>query len=324
MENNMKNMLICGATGFIGRNLTEFFSKQKEYSVTAVYHNRIPPTDIPNVKWVQADLNNVDDIKSVVKDMDIVLQYAATTSGAGDIVSRPHIHVTDNAVMNSLILRECYNSQVEHVVFPSCTVMYQPSGIALKESDYDSRNELLPNYFGVGNTKLYIEKMCEFYSRLGKTKHTVLRQSNIYGPHDKYDLVRSHFFGATVTKVMTNKDGILEVWGSGEERRDLLHVHDLLTAVQSAIKNQSQSFSIYNIGLGQDFSINEIVDKIIVASDKKMKVTHNLSKPSIKTSLFLDCKKANDELGWNPSIGIEQGISNTIEWYTANVLQEKK
>ena len=121
----MKTILICGATGFIGRNLTEYFSKKEGYKVRAVYHLR-PPVEQDGVEWIYADLNNKEDVKKVVEGVDIVLQYAATTSGAGDIVSRPYIHVTDNAVMNSLILRECYESGVGHFVFPSCTVMYQP------------------------------------------------------------------------------------------------------------------------------------------------------------------------------------------------------
>jgi nucleoside-diphosphate-sugar epimerase len=314
----MKTILICGATGFIGRNLTEYFSKKEGYKVRAVYHDRPPIKEI-DVEWIHADLNNKEDVKRVINGCNIVLQYAATTSGAGDIVSRPYIHVTDNAVMNSLILRECFESQVEHFVFPSCTVMYQPSEKAVSESDFDANKQLLPNYFGVGNTKLYIEKQCEFYSRLGKTKFTVLRQSNIYGPHDKYDLKRSHVFGATVTKIMTNTSGELEIWGSGEERRDLIHVNDLVEAVNLSLENQKEKFSLYNIGLGSDISINELVQKMIQISGKKITVSHDLSKPTIKTSLFLDYNKATSEIGWSPRTDLNSGIEKTLKWFKENI-----
>ena len=317
-----KKILICGATGFIGKNLTEFFSKDKDYDVTAVYHDKLPEYNL-NVKWVHADLNNQKDVEKVIDGMDIVLQYAATTSGAGDIVNRPYIHVTDNAVMNSLILRQCYESGVKQFVFPSCTVMYQPSDTALTEEDYDGSKQILHNYFGVGNTKIYIEKMCEFYSRLGKTKHTILRQSNIYGPHDKYDLKRSHVFGATVTKVMTNEDGILEVWGTGEEKRDLLHISDLVTAVKLSIENQKDNFSVFNIGIGEDISINDLVNKMIFESKKNITIKHNLDKPTIKTNLFLNCKKAKDQIGWAPNVDIDMGIKMTLKWYRNNILKEQ-
>lgn len=315
---NKKRMLICGATGFIGRNLLEKYANDERYEVRAVYHHREPLKQY-NVDWMLADLNNPEDVKLCVKDMDIVLQFAATTSGAGDIVSRPYIHVTDNAVMNSLILRECYEQNVKHFVFPSCTVMYQPSEESLKETDFDGNQPLLPNYFGVGNTKVYIEKMCDFYSRLGRTKHTVLRHSNIYGPHDKYDLKRSHVFGATVTKVLTAEDKVT-VWGTGEEKRDLLYVNDLLDFIESVLQNQKSSYELYNVGYGSAISIKDLVSKIIDVSGKQLELEYDLSKPTIKTNVHLDCTKALNELKWSAKTSLEDGIRLTIEWYRKNIL----
>ena len=98
-----QKMLICGATGFIGRNLLERYCYDEKYSVRAVYNIK-PALEQYNVEWVHADLNNIKDVRRVLQDIDIVLQFAATTSGANDIINRPHIHVTDNAIMNSLIL----------------------------------------------------------------------------------------------------------------------------------------------------------------------------------------------------------------------------
>ena len=62
---------------------------------------------------------------------------------------------------------------------------------------------------------------CNFYSSLGITKYTVIRHSNIYGPYDKFDLEKSHFMGATITKVLTAKN--IEVWGEGKESRDFVY-----------------------------------------------------------------------------------------------------
>ena len=117
----------------------------------------------------------------------------------------------------------------------------------MKESDF--AGEIYPNYFGVGWTKVYLEKMAEFYSRLGVTKYSILRHSNIYGPHDKYDLERSHVFGATVTKILKS-DGKITVWGEGTEERDLLHVDDLVDYVRRAIDQQKTPFDLSNVGCG--------------------------------------------------------------------------
>ena len=314
-----KRILLCGATGFIGKNILDAYCDDARYTLRAVW-NRRPALLSYDVEWVKADLNKIEDVKRVIKDVDIILQFAATTSGANDIVNRPYIHVTDNAVMNSLLLRAAFEEEVKHFVFPSCTVMYQPKEEATTEDDFDGNKRLLSKYFGVGNTKIYIEKMCEFYAGLGKTKHTVLRHSNIYGPHDKYDLERSHVFGATITKVMTSENGIVNVWGTGEEERDLLHVEDLLNFIELALNNQKDDYGLYNVGLGESIPIIDLVDEIIRQSGRDLKVEHDLSRPTIKTSLFLDCGKASDELGWKPRISLQEGIAKTLEWYRKTLL----
>ena len=312
-----RKILLCGATGFIGRNLLEHFYGNPYYSIRAVYHKKEALHEY-DVEWCYADLNNPHDVERAMQGVDIILQFAATTSGAKDITTKPYIHVTDNAVMNSLLLRSAYENGVEHFIFPSCTVMYQPSEEALTEEDFNGNDEIFSKYFGVGNTKVYIEKMCDFYSRLGRTKHTVLRHSNIYGPHDKYDLERSHVFGATVTKVMTAEDKVV-MWGTGEEKRDLLHVNDLCNFVEFAIQRQKTNYELFNVGLGEAVAVRDLVSKIIAASGKDLKVENDLSKPTIKTSVYLDWTKALREIGWQPQISLDEGIKMTLDWYKENI-----
>ncbi len=315
-------VLICGATGFIGRNLTEQLSKRDDLEVHAVRFTR-PAYACPNVIWHQADLRNPEDVERVLTDMDWVIQAAATTSGSKDIVTRPFIHVTDNAVMNSYLFRAAFEKKIKHVVFFSCTVMYPTSNQALKETDFDANQPLFPRYFGVGHTKLYIEKMCEFYAGIGSTKFTAIRHSNIYGPHDKFDLERSHVFGATITKVMTAKDKI-SVWGTGEEERDLLYVDDLVRFVESAIAHQPENYRLYNCGYGKAVTIKALVNQIVAQSGKPLAIEHDLSQPTIKTSLFLDCNLAKTELGWAPQVSLEDGIQKTLAWWQANIGAQKE
>lgn len=310
-------VLVCGATGFIGRNLIEQLSRRADLEVHAVRLTR-PAYSADGVQWHQADLRRVEEVERLVAGFDIVIQAAATTSGAKDIVTRPYIHTTDNAVMNSLLLRAAYEARVKHFVFFSCTVMHQSSDQPLDEDAWDANRPMEPRYFASGWTKIYIEKMCEFYARLGVTKHTVIRHSNVYGPHDKFDLERSHVFGATVTKVMTARDGAVHVWGEGEEARDLLYVGDLVDFVERAVDRQSAPYALYNVGCGRAVSVNQLVGKIIAASGRSLRVEHDLTKPSIKTSLYLDCRKAEEELGWTPKTPLEEGIRVTLDWWRNN------
>lgn len=310
-----QKVLVCGATGFIGRNVVERLSRNEELAVVAVAHTR-PHFNCANIDWVTADLTRQDEVNDLLDGVDIIIQAAATTSGAGDIVNRPYIHTADNAVMNSHIFRAAYDHGVKHLVFFSCTVMYPSSDTPLREEDFTGN--IAPQYFGVGWTKVYLEKMAEFYAGLGRTKYTVLRHSNIYGPHDKYDLERSHMFGATVTKVMTATNGRIVVWGEGEEARDLLFVDDLVDCVENATTRQENPFGLYNVGYGKGFTVKDVVGKIIAASGRDLEIEFDQTKPTIKTSLFLDCDRAKRELGWERATSFEDGIKATLEWYRQN------
>lgn len=312
-----KKILICGATGFIGRNLTEQLSKLPDYEIHAVRFKR-PEYTCADVVWHQADLRKPEDVERVVEGMDIIIQAAATTSGSKDIVTRPYIHVTDNAIMNSYLFRSAFEHKVKHIIFFSCTVMYNSSESALKENDFDANKNLHPRYFGVGNTKIYLEKMCEFYAGISETKFTAIRHSNIYGPYDKYDLERSHVFGATVTKVMTAEEKII-VWGTGEEERDVLYIDDLVNFVDLAIKNQPEKYRLYNCGYGKAIAIKDLVSKIVQCSGKNLKIEHDLSQPTIKTSLYLDCSLAQHELGWRVKTNLDEGIRYTLNWWRDNI-----
>lgn len=312
-------ILICGATGFIGRNLAEHFLSQREFEVFGTYLNS-PPWSTPNLKMVKADLTRKENVDRVVSGMDIIVQAAATTSGAKEIVTKPYYHVTDNAVMNSLIFRAAFEQKISHVIFFSCTVMYPSTETPLKETDFDANKPMYPNYFGVGWTKVYIEKLCEFYSRIGCAKYSVLRHSNIYGPYDKYDLERSHVFGATIHKVMSAAEGdTLTIWGSGEEGRDLLYISDLVSAVKLAVQKQESKFEIFNVGCGCSISVKDLVGKIITASGKKISLAFDLSKPTLKTKLCLDSSKIKNVLGWQPQVPLEEGIRKTMKWYADNI-----
>jgi len=309
-------VLICGASGFIGRNIAERLSKRNDLQIFGTYLTEKP--NIKGIKLIKVDLTNATEVDKVITGKDIVIQAAAVTSGSKDIVTKPYIHVTDNAIMNSLIFKSSHDHKVKHVVFFSCTVMYPNKKTPVKESDFNF--EITDKYFGVGWTKVYLEKMCEFYSRLGNTKYTAIRHSNMYGPYDKYDLEKSHFFGATVTKVLTSKTNKIAVWGDGSEKRDLLYISDLVDFVEIVLKNQKDKFELINIGFGKAYSVKEVIQKIVKISDKKLDLDFDTSKPSIKFDLTVNSEKAQKKYNWKPKITLEKGIEMTVEWYNKNIL----
>ncbi len=312
-----QKVLVTGATGFLGRNIAQYLSQFDKYDVHGVWHKR-QPFESNKIKWVRGDLTLKSDVERVVDEYDILIQMASVTSGSKDVVNSPYIHISDNAIMNSLILRSVFDRKIKNFVFPSCSIMYESKEEAHDENSFDLTGEIEKHYFGGAWNKIYFEKMCEFYSNLGVTKFTVIRHSNVYGPYDKFDLEKSHVFGASITKVLKNKDGVFNLWGDGKEGRDLIHVDDLNKLIKILIEKQKKPYELVCAGSGYTIPIIDLVKKIISISGKNLKIKKDLSKPSIKTNISLNPSMAKKVYNWYPEIDLDKGIKNTIEWYLNN------
>jgi len=320
-----KKVLVCGASGFIGRNALLALSRNPHYEVYGTHlKTKIPSAFLEesHAKVLRADLTLKEDVEKAVKGMEVVIQAAATTSGAKDTFLKPYYHVTDNAMINSLLFRACHENGVKRFIFFSCTNVYASQDEPVKESDLNY--QLYDKYFGGAWTKIYLEKMCEFYSRLGVTSFTVIRHSNIYGPFDKYDLERSHVFGASVTKVMTAPDyGKVSVWGDGSEVRDVLYVDDLIDFVERVLDRQTTPFELVNVGSGEFISIRDLVTKIIQHSGKNLMIEFDRTKPSLPFKVRLNIDRAKKLFGWSPKTSLDEGIRKTLDWYRCNLLQKQ-
>ena len=144
------NILICGATGFIGRSFLERLIKNKKNRIFAVYNIK-NKTKYPksSVKWIKCDLRDEKAVNKLTKGMDVVIQAAATTTGSKDVINQPFVHVTDNAVMNAYLFRSCYLNKVKQCIFFSCTTMYKSSLKPIKEDDFNPLKYIEHKYFCV-------------------------------------------------------------------------------------------------------------------------------------------------------------------------------
>ncbi len=311
-----KKILILGASGFIGRNLFETLGQyDSEYEIVGTYHTR-KFSDDPRLRCV--DLTNRQAVKELFSEkFDVVVHAAAVTSGAKNIVSRPQMFVTDNTIINTQVLEAAFEIGVSHFIFLSCTVMYPMDvGPPVREDDCNLQSGIHKNYFGVAWMKVYTEKLCEFYSRIGSTMFTVVRHTNIYGPYDKYNDEQSHMFAATISKVMQAQDGDeIVVWGDGTEWRDVLHVSDLVNFIEHAIAMQNSPFQVVNVGYGYSYNVWQLVEETVKASGKKLTIRYDASRPTIPSYLRVNIEKASTLFDWKPAVSQYIGIRKTIDWY---------
>ena len=320
---NGKNVLVAGGTGFVGVNLINRLLSLGA-NVRATIHRKDPVIPDERIEYVRCDLTRMEDCKKVVSDRDYVFLCAASTSGAAVIQSTPLVHVTPNIVMNSQMLEAAYFAKVKKFVWLSSNAAYPPSGDRPVKEEELLDGDPYETYFGVAWMKRYTEILCRMYSEKLKNPMTtvVLRPSNIYGPYDDFDFATSHVMAAQIRKVIERHDPI-EVWGTGNDVRDLIYIDDFIDAMILATE-KIETYNPINIALGKGYSVKEILQIILEVdgyTDAKIKL--NPSKPSMIPIRLIDTTKAEKLLGFKAKTDIREGIRKTIQWYRKTYKIEK-
>ena len=184
---------------------------------------------------------------------------AANTSGAAVMATQPLAHVTPNVVMNAQMLEASYQEKIKKFLFISSSAAYPPSGDRPVLEDEMFNGDPFEAYYSVGWMKRYAEVLCRIYTEKIKNPMAtvVVRPSNVYGPYDKFDFERSHVTAALIRKVVERQDP-LEIWGTGEDVRDLIFVDDFVDAVMLAMA-KINTFDPVNIGFGKGCQVRDIL-----------------------------------------------------------------
>ena len=172
-------------------------------------------------------------------------------------------------------------------------------------------------------------KMCESYYKQHDCNFLSVMPCNLYGPNDNFDLQNSHVLPALIRKFHESElrgENVL-VWGTGNARREFLHVDDLADACIFLLKNvqakdiYEQGISHINIGSGKDISIKELCGHIAYAvkyrRDWHKQVSFDLTKPDGTLKKLMDISRLK-KLGWQAKINLEDGLASTYSWYKEN------
>jgi GDP-L-fucose synthase len=162
-------------------------------------------------------------------------------------------------------------------------------------------------------------KLCQAYAREYGANFISAMPTNLYGPNDNFDLVTSHALPALLRKAHEAKAAgarELVVWGSGNPRREFLHVDDLAAACVFLLQNYD-SPEIINVGAGADISIRELAELICEIVGFEGELSWDATKPDGTPRKLLDIAKIRS-LGWEPQISLRGGIARTYEWFKQN------
>ena len=300
----MSKVFVAGHKGLVGSAIVRRLAKDGVAAVTAGRDE----LDLGDQQAVNAWFAG--------KDLDQVYLAAAKVGGihANDTYPAEFLH--DNLTIQTNVIHAAWKNNVSKLLFLGSSCIYprlapQPMPEdSLLTGPLETTNE----WYAIA--KIAGIKMCQAYRKQYGFDAISAMPTNLYGPGDNFDLNNSHVLPALLRKFHEAKltgAASVPVWGSGEPRREFLHVDDLADACVFLMNNYSDA-DIVNIGWGKDISIAELANQIKGIVGFGGGIEFDASKPDGTPRKLLDTSRLQG-LGWQPSIGLEDGIRSTYEWY---------
>ena len=214
-------------------------------------------------------------------------------------------------IQNNLI-HSSYLNKVKKIIFLGSSCVY-PNTISKKINETDLlTDQLEKTNEPYAIAKIAGIKMCQSYNNQYKTNFISLMPTNTFGPGDNYNLKNSHFIPALIKKIhnlKNKKKKILNIWGTGKVRRELIYVDDLAEACIYFMK-RNVKHDLINIGTGKDFTINHYAKRLLKILNVKAKIKYDRSKPDGTKRKLLDISVAK-KYGWYPKTDFEDAILET-------------
>jgi GDP-L-fucose synthase len=217
------------------------------------------------------------------------------------------------------VIKTASDTGVEKLLFLGSTCIYPklaPQPIpeeALLTGPLEPTNE----WYAVA--KIAGIKLCQAFRRQYQRDFISAMPTNLYGPGDNFNLTTSHVMPALIRKTHEAKlrgDRTLTIWGTGTPRREFLHVDDAADAMVFLMKHYSDSEHV-NVGAGEDLTILELAQKIMKVVGYDGEMVLDPSKPDGTPRKLVKMDKLFN-LGWRPSLSLDEGLENAYRWYLSH------
>ena len=240
---------------------------------------------------------------------EAVLDAAARAGGIYANSQKPYEFLMDNMLIQNNLIRTSHELNIEKFIFLGSSCIYPKMAPQPLKEEYLLTGPLEETNQWYAIAKISGVKLIEALRKQYNRDYISLMPTNLYGPGDNYDLETSHVLPAMLRKFHEAKEnGLKEVflWGTGNPKREFLHVNDLAKAVVFALENKLDR-SIYNVGSGEEISIKDLASLIKNIVGFRGKIIWDNTKPDGTPRKLLDSTKIN-KLGWNSRININNGV----------------
>ncbi|MEY2511335.1 MAG: GDP-L-fucose synthase [Verrucomicrobiota bacterium] len=269
----------------------------------------------------ELDLRNASDVDYFFAEEKpaVVILAAAKVGGIKANSDLPVEFLLENLEMQNTVVRAAYETGVRKLLFLGSSCIYPKHAPQPIPESALLTGPLEPTNEAYAIAKIAGIKLCQAYSCEYGANFVSAMPTNLYGPNDNFDLLSSHVLPALLRKAhIAKQEGTRElvVWGSGQPRREFLHVDDLAAACVFLLENYD-SPEIVNIGCGEDISIRELAELICDIVGFKGDLAWDTTKPDGTPRKLLDVSKIH-ALGWRHRIELREGIARTYQWFLEN------
>ena len=255
-----------------------------------------------------------------VNKPDIVIDAAARVGGIMANNSYPYQFLMENLLIQNNLFKAAVDFNVSKFIFLGSSCIYPRLAPQPLKEEYLLTGPLEPTNEWYAVAKITGVKACEAIRKQYGKDFVSLMPTNLYGPFDNFDLNTSHVLPAMIRKfheAKENGNAPVTLWGSGSPMREFLHVNDLADAVFYVL-NQVMPEHLYNVGTGVDLTIKDLAELIQKVIGHAGEINWDSSKPDGTPRKLMDISKLHN-LGWKHQIELENGISNTYQWFNQNI-----
>ncbi len=247
---------------------------------------------------------------------EYVYLAAGTVGGIMANSTHPAQFIYDNMMIHATVVHAAHEHGVKKLLYLGSSCIYPRECAQPMTEEQLLTGALEPTNEPYAIAKIAGVKLCEAYRKQYGDDFISAMPTNLYGPHDNFDLASSHVLPALIRKfhdAKTRGEREVTIWGTGSPRRELLHVDDLADACVFLMERYDDARHI-NVGTGEDLSIRELAElaRDVVYPDALL--TFDTSKPDGMPRKLLDVSRLH-ALGWRHRIGLREGIKSTYEWF---------
>jgi GDP-L-fucose synthase len=300
---------VTGGAGFLGKVVVR---KLQERGAKDIF---IPTLD-------RYDLTRLEDINRLLDDAkpDLIIHLAAQVGGIGANREHPAEFFYNNLMMGVQFMHRAWETNVEKFIAIGTICAYPKyTPVPFKEENlWDGYPEETNAPYGLAKKMLLVQSQA--YREQYGFNSVFLLPVNLYGPGDNFDPKSSHVIPALIKKCVEAKElgeGQIDVWGDGSPTREFLYVEDAAEGILLASEKYNRSDPV-NLGSGFEISIKDLVELIARLTGFEGRLVWDTSKPNGQPRRGLDTSRAKEYFGFEAQVQFEEGLKNTIAWYTEN------